>query len=126
MSEQKSILMIEDDAFLRKLYRDKLDREDLRFIEATNGVEGINKMKSETPDLVILDILLPVKGGFEMLQEKNADDELKDIPVVVLSNLGQDIDIEEGKRLGVKEYFVKSEISFSAVVDKIKEILESS
>ncbi len=123
MSEEKSILMIEDDSFLRKLYRDKFSREGVRFIEAINGVEGFHKIKSEMPDLVILDILLPMKGGFELLEEKNKEEDLKKIPVVILSNLGQDADKEEGLRLGVENYFVKSEVSFSEMVEKIKQLL---
>ncbi len=125
MSEEiKNILMIEDDSFLRKLYRDKFTREGVRFTEATSGVEGINKIRSEMPDLIILDILLPMKGGFEILEEKNKEEKISDIPVVILSNLGQEADKEEGRRLGVENYFVKSEISFSDVVEKIKNILQ--
>ncbi len=123
MSDQKTVLMIEDDSFLRKLYKDKFEREGILLIEATSGVEGMSKIKSEKPDAIILDILLPAKGGFEILEEKNEDIELKDIPAVVLSNLGQDADKEEGERLGVKHYFVKSDVGFSEVVEKVKQLL---
>lgn len=115
--------MIEDDSFLRKLYRDKFAKEEIHFIEATNGVEGINKIVNEKPDLIILDILLPSKGGFDVLEEKNKSEETKDIPVIILSNLGQEADIEEGKELGVENYFVKSEVNFTEVVDKVKDLL---
>lgn len=125
MSEnKKKVLMIEDDSFLRKLYRDKLIKEGIDFIEATNGVEGINKIKNENPDLIILDILLPSKGGFDLLEEKNKEEETKNIPVIVISNLGQEADVEEGKDLGVEDYFIKSEANFTEVVERVKELLQ--
>jgi len=115
--------MIEDDSFLRKLYRDKFEKEGFDFLEATNGVEGINKIVSESPDVIIIDLLLPMKSGFDVLNEMKEREGLESIPVLVLSNLAQDTDIQEAKDLGAKEYFIKSEIKFSDVVEKVKEII---
>ncbi len=124
MSEQrKVILMIEDDVFLRNLYRDRIEKEGFVFIEATNGIEGMNKIINESPDLVILDILLPVRGGFEVLEEMNKNGLISAIPVVVFSNLKQEIDIEEARRLGAQDYFIKSETSFSSMLGRIKELI---
>ncbi len=115
--------MIEDDSFLRNLYRDKLEREGFNFIEATSGVEGMNKIVNENPDLVILDILLPMRSGFDILEEMNESGMIVEVPVIILSNLKQDIDIEEGRRLGAKDYFIKSETNFSDFLERIKEIV---
>jgi len=117
----KKILMIEDDKFLRKIYRDKLTRAGFDFIEATNGEEGLNKVISESPDLVLLDLILPRKNGFDVLIEMKRNENTKKIPVIILSNLGQESDIKRGLELGAQDYLVKPEISLSEVVDKVKE-----
>jgi len=124
MNEKKQkILMVDEDKFLRKVYRDKFSREGFEFLEATTGVEGLNKIISEKPDLVILDLILPGKCGFDVLIETKMKKETKDIPVVILSNLGQDSDIKRGMDLGAVDYLIKSEVSLSQVVRKIKEFL---
>ena len=117
----KKILMIEDDRFLRKIYRDKLTRAGFDFIEATNGEEGLNKVISESPDLVLLDLILPRKNGFDVLIEMKRNKNTKNIPVIILSNLGQELDIKRGLGLGAQNYLVKTDISLSEVVEKIKE-----
>lgn len=121
--QQKKILMIEDDIFLRKIYRDKLSRAGFDFIEATNGEEGINKVIFEKPDLVLLDLILPRKNGFDVLIEMKGDKSTKGIPVIILSNLGQESDIKRGLSLGAQDYLVKTDVSLSEVVDKVKEVL---
>lgn len=120
---KKKILMIEDDSFLRNLYRDKLEKEGFDFIEATSGIEGMNKIINENPDLIILDILLPMKGGFDILEEMNAMRLIEKIPVIILSSLKQESDIEEGRKLGAQDYFVKSETNFPEFLERIKEII---
>jgi len=117
------ILMVEDNIFLRKLYRDKLTRAGFEFIEATNGVEGINKVLAEKPNLVILDLLLPRKNGFDVLSDIKNNPRTKKIPVIILSNLGQEIDIKEALALGAQEYLVKTEVRLSEVVYRIKKLL---
>jgi len=123
VSQQKKILMVEDDIFLRKIYRDKLNRAGFDFIEATNGEEGINKVISERPDLVLLDLILPRKNGFDVLIEMRGNKNMKKIPVIILSNLGQESDIRKGLVLGAQDYLVKTDVSLSEVVDKVKEVL---
>jgi len=117
--KQKKVLMIEDDIFLRKLYRDQLTRKDFEFIEATNGEEGINKTINEHPDLILLDLMLPMKNGFDVLKEIKGNKETKNIPVIIISNLGQESDIKEGLNLGADDYFVKTEIRLSEIIDRI-------
>jgi DNA-binding response OmpR family regulator len=125
-SEKKSkkILMVEDNIFLRKLYRDKLTRAGFSFVEATNGVEGINKAVFEKPDLIILDLILPRKNGFDVLAELKQKSEVKSIPVIILSNLSQESDMKEAMRLGAKDYLVKTEVRLSEVVEKLKKIVK--
>ena len=125
-SKKNMILMIEDNVFLRKLYRDKLDRAGFGFIEATNGIEGINKIMVEKPNLIMLDLLLPRKNGFDVLAEIKQNKDTKNIPVIVLSNLAQEVDVKEAMKLGAAEYLIKSEVRLSEVLDKIKKILKVS
>lgn len=115
--------MVEDNIFLRKLYRDKFTRAGFEFIEATNGIEGVNKVMTEKPNLVILDLLLPRKNGFNVLSDIKSNSQTKKIPVIILSNLGQEIDIKEAFSLGAQEYLVKTDVRLSEVVNRVKKIL---
>lgn len=119
----QKILMIEDDIFLRKIYRDKLTRAGFEFVEAINGEEGVNKALSEKPDLVLLDLILPRKNGFDVLMEIRKSREVKKIPVIILSNLGQESDIKRGMSLGANDYFVKANVTLAEVVERVKEWL---
>lgn len=121
--KKPKVLMIEDDKFLRKIYRNKLTRSGFEFIEAINGVEGLNKVFSEKPDLVLLDLILPRKNGFDVLIEMKRNRATKKIPVIILSNLGQETDVQRGLSLGAQDYLVKTDISLSEVVDRVKESL---
>lgn len=113
--------MIEEDKFLRKIYKNKFISAGFEFSEAINGVEGLNKVFYEKPDLVLLDIILPMKNGFDVLIEMKKNEELKKIPVIILSNLGQESDIKKGLAFGAADYLVKTEVSISEVVEKVKE-----
>lgn len=121
--EKQKILMVEDDPFLRKIYRDKFIRAGFDFLEAINGEEGVNKIVAEKPNLILLDLMLPRKNGFEVLIDIKSNKDTKKIPVIILSNLGQEADVKRGLELGAKDYLVKSEINLSEVVDKVKEFL---
>lgn len=118
--KKQKVLMIEDDYFLRKIYRNKLTSAGFEFIEATNGVEGLNKIIFDKPDLVLLDLILPRKNGFDVLIEMRKNKDFKDIPVIILSVLGQESDVKRGLALGAQEYLVKSEVNLSEVVSKVK------
>lgn len=124
MTDQKpKILMIEEDRFLRKIYRDKFSKLDFEFIEATNGEEGLNKVIYEKPDLVLLDLMLPKKNGFDVLIDMKSNKNTENIPVIILSNLSQESDIKRGLSLGAEDYLVKTEVSLSQVVEKVREQL---
>jgi DNA-binding response OmpR family regulator len=118
------ILIIEDDRFLRELMVRKLKMENLEVVEAEDGAEGLKKIKEEKPDLVLLDLILPEMDGFEVLEQKRKDEEIKDIPVIILSNLGQKEEIDRGLQLGAKDYLVKAHFSPSEIIEKIKLFLQ--
>lgn len=117
------ILMIEEDTFLRKIYRNKFSQAGFIFDEATNGEEGFNKIFAEKPDIILLDLVLSKKSGFDILIEIKQKEETKNIPVIILSNLAQESDIERGLSLGAKYYLIKSDVNLSEVVEKAKECL---
>lgn len=120
----KKILLIEDDENLIKSLTDFMEKEDFEITFAINGEEGILKAKSIKPDLIILDIILPKKNGFTVLEELKKDEGLKNIPVIILTNLEEEKDIEKALSLGAYTYLVKANYSLDEILKKIKEILE--
>jgi len=120
----KTILIIEDDKFLRELIAQKLIKEGYKASEAVEGEEGLKKIQEEKPDLVLLDLILPGIDGFEVLSKVKTDPELTKIPVIILSNLGQKEEIERGLKLGARDYLVKANFTLSEIIKKIKKILE--
>ena len=114
---------MEDDEFLKRVYNLKLAKEGFEVMLASDGDEAMVKLKGERPDLILLDLILPKKNGFEVLQEIKANPALADIPVVILSNLGQESDIKRGMELGAADFLVKMEYSIDAVANKIREYL---
>ena len=121
--KQTKILIIEDDKFLLKLYSDKLRRQGFEVFESLTGEEGLNRLSVEKPDLIILDLVLPGKNGFDVLKEVKDNPEIKDIPVIILTNLGQESDIKRGLDLGAAAYLVKTEFSVNQLAEKVKEHL---
>ncbi|OGD31063.1 hypothetical protein A2W39_02985 [Candidatus Azambacteria bacterium RIFCSPHIGHO2_01_46_10] len=120
------ILVVEDDRFLRGLLTQKLDNEGFDVSIAADGNEGMEKIAQEKPDVVLLDIILPGIDGFEILKKMQADPELSKIPIMLLTNLGQQEDIERGLRLGAKGYLIKAHFTPSEIVDKIKAVIKES
>ena len=121
----KKILIIEDDKFLRELISQKIAKEGFDVVEAIDGEEGLKKVKSEKPDLVLLDLILPGIDGFEVLSKTKEDTETGLIPIIILSNLGQKDDIERGLRLGAVDYLIKAHFTPGEIIDKMKGILKS-
>ena len=126
IQNQSKVLVIEDDQRINKVYTVKLSVEGIKVATAIDGEEGLRKVYSELPDLIILDLMLPKKSGFEILKEIKADSRVKHIPVLILSNLAQEKEIDEGMALGADGYIVKSNISIQQVVEKIKETIEKT
>lgn len=119
----KNILIIEDDDFFRELIRKKLVSEGFEVAEAVDGEKGIEIIKESHPDLVILDLLLPSIDGFEVLSKVKSDATTAQTPFLVLSNLGQQEDIERGLRLGASDFLIKSQFDIDQIMDKVKGIL---
>jgi len=117
------ILIIEDDKFLRELIIQKLGKEGFEVAEAPEGEDGLVKMKEEKPDLVLLDLILPGIDGFEVLHRAKEDSELKDVPVIILSNLGQKDDVQKGVDLGAADYLIKAHFTPGEIVEKVKATL---
>jgi DNA-binding response OmpR family regulator len=121
---KEKILIVEDDKFLRELMVRKLKMENYTVVEAEDGEDGLKKMKEEKPNLVLLDLILPEMDGFEVLEQKRKDDDIKNIPVIILSNLGQKEEIDRGLQLGAVDYLVKAQFSPSEIIAKIKLFLK--
>lgn len=117
------ILIIEDDKFLRELITQKVSGEGYEVVVASDGEEGLRMVKEEKPSLILLDLILPAVDGFEVLRQIKAAEEIKHIPVIILSNLGQKEDIDKGVSLGAKDYMIKAHFTPGEITKKIKEIL---
>lgn len=118
------LLLIEDDKFFHNFYARKLQEIGYTVEVASDGREGILKMRANKPDLVLLDLIMPVMDGFEVLTEKGKDVNLKAIPVLVFSTLGQEADIKRAKDLGATDYANKSFFDFDALKVKIASLLK--
>jgi DNA-binding response OmpR family regulator len=123
MPDKKKVLIIEDDPHISKVYVIKLGQEGFDAIQAMDGEEGLNKMAEVKPDLVMLDLMLPKKDGFWVMQEMSKKPEIANTPVVVLSNLGQEQDKERAYQLGAKDYMVKADNPIKEVIDRVKKLL---
>jgi len=126
MSEQekKKILIIEDDQSLQSALVEIIQQEGFETESAFDGEEGLAKARSFGPDLILLDIILPKKDGFEVLLEIKKDEATKNIPVLVLTNLEEVNNIQKALDLGANSYLVKSDFSLKEVVEKVKAILK--
>jgi len=118
------ILVAEDDQFILKAMTTKLTKEGFEVKIAVDGVQVLDILKSYIPDLIILDLLMPKKDGFEVLKEVKGDQRLKNIPIIIASNLGQENDIQQVLALGATDYLIKSEFTLESLVQKIKNILK--
>jgi len=116
----KTILIIEDEEILLGLLQKKLKQEGYNVLVAREGREGLSEMKKQKPDLVLLDIVMPIMDGFEVIKAMKADEEIKDIPVIIISNSGQPVELNKAKELGVKDWLIKTEFDPQEVVEKVK------
>lgn len=127
MTEKTKILIVDDDILLSKMYQKKLSIEGFDVAGAGDGEEGLAKAKEFKPNLIMLDIMMPKMDGFETLKQLKAGDDTKDIPVIFLTNLASDEeDAKKGLALGAETYLIKSKLGPAGVVEKVKEIINSS
>ncbi|MFA6463437.1 MAG: response regulator [Candidatus Paceibacterota bacterium] len=118
------ILIVEDEGFLVQALKDNLEVEGYKISVAMNGDEAIESIKKDQPDLILLDLLMPKRDGFFVIEEVKKNTEWKHIPIIVLSNIGGDTEIKKALEMGADDYFVKSQHPIEEVVEKVKDSLE--
>lgn len=125
MTEKKKVrvLLVEDDVFLASIYQKKFEMEGYKISVAEDGEKGLADAKKKKPDIILLDILLPKLDGFAVLEQLKADASTKNIPVVLLTNLGQKDDVEKGLEAGAADYLIKAHFKPSEIIDKVKQVL---
>ena len=121
--DKKLILIAEDEPAYSKILRHTLEQEGYTVAVASNGDELLKIAHERNSVLIILDLIMPVKNGFQVLTEMKKDQKLKKIPIIALSNLGQEEDIEKAKILGADDYIIKSDETFHDVIHTIKKQL---
>jgi DNA-binding response OmpR family regulator len=121
---KKKIMIVEDDSFVMDIYQTKLAQSGFETIEAGNGLEAVKILEKEKPDLILLDILMPYMDGMEVLKKIKKEEKFKDTPVILLTNLSQQEEVNRGLELGAKDYLIKSHFTPSEVLDKINSYLK--
>lgn len=119
----KKVLIVEDDEHISKVYEIKLAKEGIHSVLAKNGEEAVAMIARVKPALILLDLMLPKKDGFSVLEEIKKNPELESIPVIVLSNLGQQSDQDRALALGAREYLVKVDYPIQEIINKVKTYL---
>ncbi|MDO8573037.1 MAG: response regulator [bacterium] len=118
--QKKKVLIIEDDTFFANLIARGCRNENLEFEIAIGGEEGVSRAREVSPDLIVLDILMPGIDGFQVLEMLKNEPALAGIPVIVLSNLSQEDDVKKGYALGAVDYLVKASLNLNEIVEKMK------
>lgn len=127
MAEEKPVvLVVEDDPRLLRVYQAKLGQQGWLVLTAADGEVGSQLALEKHPEVVLLDLMLPKKDGFGVLADLKNDPASANVKVLILSNLGQQADIDRGKTLGAKEYMVKSDFSLDAIIAKVKAYLPAA
>jgi len=122
MKKQK-LLIVEDDDVLREVLVEKMRQSGYEVDEAENGEIGLMKIKENSPDLVLLDILMPIKNGMQVLEEMSESDTLSKIPVIIISNSGQPVEVEKATALGARDFLIKAVFDPAEVLEKVVGIL---
>lgn len=125
-SDKKHILIVEDEVSFRDILTKELSKEGYEVSTANDGIEGLEKIRQNPPDLVLLDIVMPRKDGFSVLEEMRSDEALKNVPVVVLSNSGDIVELSRVKDLGAKEILIKTAFGPQELLGKVKPILSGT
>jgi len=123
MTNSKTILLVEDEPLLSNILKSRLEKEGFKVFQARDGEAALKFLKEAKPDFILLDIILPKISGFEILEEMKKNPELQNAPVAIISNLGQESDIQKGRSLGAIDYFVKAQVTIDELVNKIKQMV---
>jgi DNA-binding response OmpR family regulator len=121
---QKKVMLVEDDKFLSSLIRARLEKDGFLVVQAFDGDDAITRLPEERPNLVILDLIMPKTNGFDVLKAISMMPGFEHTPVVVVSNLAQDSDVDKARELGAKAYFVKVKISIDDLIGKIETLVQ--
>jgi DNA-binding response OmpR family regulator len=121
--KHKKIMWVEDDLLLSDMIARKCSINECALLHATDATQAFDILSKEKPDIIILDILLPGKNGFEILDEIKKNEATKDIPVVILSNFGQKEEIEKGLGLGAEKYLVKATLTLDEILTQVNDVL---
>lgn len=124
VSMSKVVLLVEDNDFIRNMYQLKLAKADLTVIEAIDGRMALQRITEQKPDLVLLDLMMPNVGGLDVLKDLKKQGMLPELPVIVLTNVMDPQTIDEAKQLGAKDYIVKTDLTPSQVIDKLKPFIK--
>lgn len=119
----KKILIVEDEEIILSLLEKKLIQKGYEVSTARDGQEGIKMIREINPELILLDIIMPNMGGFEVMEEMAVDDKIKNIPIIVISNSGQPVELDRAQKLGAKDWLVKTEFDPQEVLEKVKKQL---
>lgn len=122
-SKTIKVLIVEDDPILSDMYNMRFREESYEIFNARNGQEALEVAQKEKPDVILLDVIMPLMDGFSALKELKSNASTKNIKVVMLTNLGQKEDIEKGKELGAADYFIKANFTPTQLVEKVQGIL---
>lgn len=121
----KTILLVEDDTIISSMYKAKFEDDGFKVLTAQDGASGLELIKKEKPDIVMLDVIIPGLDGFSVLEEVKKDAATKDIIVIMLTNLGTEDDRAKGHKMGAADYLVKASLTPAQVSEKIKEFLKT-
>ena len=122
--EGKTVMWVEDDAFLRDIIAKKLTNKNCKLLTAINADETFSVLEKEVPDIIMLDILLPGMNGYEILEKIKSNPKTKNVPIVVLSNFGQKSEVEKGMRLGAEKFLIKATLTLDEIVNEIGQIFQ--
>ena len=119
----KKVLIVEDDNFFSMILKGRMEKEGFVVRQAFDGEQALAMAREETPDLIVLDLIIPKLSGFEFLENIFSDPQLNRVPVVVASNLGQESDIEKVRQFGVRDYYIKARTSVDDLIKMFKAIV---
>ena len=118
------ILIVDDDPLIARMYETRMKAEGYDVEVATNGEEALATVRKETPDLILLDVMMPKLNGVETLKILKGEEKTKKIPVIILTNLGdRPEDVANAKKLGALDYLVKTQVSLKELSEKVKSVL---
>jgi CheY-like chemotaxis protein len=115
----KKILIIEDEEILLELLEKKLTQEGYQVRIAKDGIEGLEKVEQEIPDVILLDIVMPRMGGFEVMEMLHKNEKFSKIPIIIISNSGQPVEIDLAQKLGAKDWLIKTDFDPQEVIEKV-------